>query len=202
MGHIKSSFTIVLILFLLTNINAQDQNNENSTNYNFKFAAKGGVNFSRAFGDIGNSESFLLDFHIGGIIKTPTFLNFDIQAEPQFSRIGSKANGKSLRVYTFLDIPILAQYKFLNKFSVEAGPKMAFTLSQKQRQSSGDLESVNRLKPITFGLTGGATYNLNSNWFSQFRVNYWFSDIIKKDDGDSEGTSLLLFQLSIGYWIN
>ena len=194
---------ILLILFLSPSIfHAQDDkdSNNSSTNY-FKFAAKAGVNFSKNFGDVGDDESFLTDFNIGAVIKIPTNLSFEIQAEPQISRVGGTQNGKTIRRFTFLDIPVLAQIHLINEWSFEAGPKIAVTLDQRQRRNES-LVSVDRLKTITLGLVAGATYNFDSNWFGQFRINHWFSDIVRKDAGDTEGTSILLFQFSVGYWLN
>ncbi len=181
------------------NIYAQKEKTKNSNELNF--AIKGGLNFSKTFGDVENNNSFLTDFNLGAIVKIPTNLNFGIQVEPQLSRVGSTINGKTNSRFTFFDIPVLAQIHSDKKWSFEAGPKLAVTLDQKQIRQE-QLESVDRLKKITLGLVGGATYNFDNNWFGQFRINHWLSDIVRKDAGDTEGTSIWLFQLSVGYWFN
>lgn len=200
----KQAFIITLFAFICSfcTFGQGQENSEKLVSTDLKFGVKAGANFSRAFGDIGSNESFLLDFNVGGIVRIPTSLIINIQIEPQLSRVGASRDSKVLRRYTFLDIPVVAQFSPIDNLSFEAGPKMAVTLDQKQRQQSGDLETVDRLKAVTLGATGGTTYNFDDNWFGQFRISYWFSDIIRKDGGDSEGTSLLLFQLSVGYWLN
>lgn len=198
------SIKILSVLFFLNSYNfyAQEDNaNNNQSTSTFKFAAKAGINFSKNFGDVEDDEAFLTDFNIGAVIQVPTNLGFGIQVEPQISRVGGTQNGEVVKRFTFLDIPVLAQLYTVKNWSFEAGPKIAVTLDQKQRLQE-ELESVDRLKQITLGIVAGATYNFDSNWFGQFRINHWFSDIIRKDAGDTEGTSILLFQFSVGYWFN
>lgn len=197
------AFIFALIFLSICNINiyAQKEKTKTSNSNTSNFALKGGLNFSKTFGDVESNNSFLTDFNIGAIVKIPTNFNFGIQIEPQLSRVGSKANGKTNSRFTFLDIPILAQIHSEKKWSFEAGPKLAVTLDQKQIRQE-QLESVDRLKRIIPGLVGGVTYNFDSNWFGQFRINHWLSDIVRKDAGDTEGTSIWLFQFSIGYWFN
>ncbi|WP_298900552.1 porin family protein [uncultured Psychroserpens sp.] len=197
-------FTSVLIIILFWSTSTYGQNDtidKDTSTSQFNIAINGGLNLSNNYGDVESSESFLADFHIGAIIKVPTGLNFGIQVEPQFSRIGSAIDGKTIKRFTILDIPILAQVYAVDHWSFEAGPKIAITLDQKQRRNE-ELETVDRLKTVIPGVVAGATYNFNKNWFGQFRANYAFTDVIKKDAGDTEGTSILLFQLSLGYWFN
>ncbi|WP_411893374.1 porin family protein [Winogradskyella sp. A2] len=194
--------TLLILILSSSLLYAQeDKISSNSSTSKFKFAAKAGVNFSNTFGDVGDNSSFLTDINIGAVVKIPTNLNFGIQAEPQISRIGNRINGETATRFTFLDIPVLAQVYSINDWSFEAGPKVAVTLDQKQRRDE-NLESIDRLKTITLGITAGATYNFDSNWFGQFRINHWFSDIIRADAGDTEGTSILLIQFSVGYWFD
>ncbi|MFD1615630.1 porin family protein [Gelatiniphilus marinus] len=201
MKNLTFIFVLLFTSLGFINIHAQNTDPKNSTIKGFNFAVKGGANFSKTLGDVQENQSFLTDFNIGTVVKIPTGLNFNIQAEPQLSRVGSSRDGKTESRFTFLDIPVLAQIHSSNNWSFEAGPKAAVTLSQKQRRQE-NLETVNRLKKVTLGLVGGATYNFDSNWFGQFRINYWLSDIIRDGAGDNEGTSILLFQFSIGYWFN
>lgn len=199
------SLVLTLALFCQTvSLSQNDDNASTTTENRFRFAAKGGINFSNNLGDVDSRETFLLDFHIGGVVKIPTPLPFDIQIEPQYSRVGSRLGGKTRRRFSFLDLPLLGTITTFNEFSIEAGPKLGITLDQKQRLNAldGELNKVDRLKAVTGGLVAGATYNFKDKLFSQFRVNYTFGDIIRDDAGDNEGTSILLFQLSIGYWLN
>ena len=199
----KTIIRITLLICFVLQTQAQNEDQQDQlTNSDWQFAAKAGLNYSKVNGDIGTNESGLLDFNIGAVINVPTGLKFNVQIEPQISRVGARRDGKTLRRYTFLDVPILLQVFNENDISIEAGPKIALTLDQRQESEDGELVKVDRLKAINLGLAAGATYNFDSNWFGQFRINYWFSDIIKKDVGDTEGTSILLFQLSVGYWFN
>nr|WP_321232190.1 porin family protein [uncultured Psychroserpens sp.] len=195
------SLFLSMLLFCYTHSFSQNDNSNDTPTNPFRFAVKGGINFSNNYGDVESSESFLADFHIGAIVTIPTNLDFNIQVEPQLSRVGSANDGKTIKRFTLFDIPILAQIHTVKNWSFEIGPKMAITLDQKQRRNEA-LETVERLKTITIGFVGGATYNFDDNLFSQFRINYSPSDVIKKDAGDTEGTSILLFQLSVGYWLN
>ena len=196
------TYVLTILLFWSSLIHGQNNTTDNDNKpWSPRVAINGGLNFSNNYGDVDSRESFLADFHIGAIIKIPTNLNFGIQVEPQFSRIGSAIDGKTVKRFTILDIPVLAQLHTIDNWSFEAGPKLAITLDQKQRRNEA-LETVDRLKTVIPGVVAGATYNFDKNWFGQFRANYAFTDVIKKDAGDTEGTSILLFQLSVGYWFN
>ena len=197
----KTLVKTLLLVCLAIQVHAQNDDDKPAKITDWKFAGLAALNFSTVSGDIGDNESGLLDFSIGSVINVPTNLNFNIQIEPQFSRVGSRREGETLRRYTFLDIPVMMQVFKQNKVSIEFGPKVAITLDQKQLVS-GELTKVDRLKPITLGMAAGTTYNFDSNWFGQFRLNIWGSDIIRKDGGDTEGTSVLLFQFGVGYWFN
>lgn len=197
-------FIITTLVLWSTNCFSQNEDTADETlNKSFKFAAKGGLNFSNNFGDVDDDESFLIDFHLGAVVTIPSPFSFNIQTEPQISRVGSVYNGKTAKRFTLLDIPILAQIYTVDEWSFEGGPKIAITVDQKQRNDfDEELQKVDRLKTITMGLVAGATYNFDDKLFGQFRINYSPSDVIRDEAGDNEGTSILLFQLSIGYWLN
>lgn len=202
MKTIHTTFITSLALLCSMFMNSQNEKSKDETSTNaFRFSAIAGLNFSNNYGDVDSDESFLVDFHVGAVINVPTPLNFRIQTEPQLSRVGSTYDGKTVKRFTLFDIPVLAQVYGVDAWSFEAGPKVAITIDQKQRKNE-ELETVNRLKRITLGLVAGATYNFDDNLFGRFRINYSPSDVIRDEAGDNEGTSILLFQLSMGYWFN
>ncbi|WP_299556917.1 porin family protein [Seonamhaeicola sp.] len=196
--------TLLMLALIYTSHAQDDKTSTDSSPNNWHFAIKGGLNYSTRAGIDAPGGGYLTDFHIGSIIEIPTALDFKIQAEPQISRVGETRSGSTSHRMTFLSIPVLATVYSVDNFSFEAGPKFSFLVDERQKTSSSgnDLAKTNRVKTLTFGLTAGASYAIDNNWVGQFRFNYTPSDIIKNNAGDTEGTSIVLFQLAIGYWLN
>jgi len=91
----------------------------------------------------------------------------------------------------------LASTRLIDKVTREFGPIITVKVHEEE-----DGVSRSRYKHVWFGLAAGATYSIDENFFAQARINYKPSDLIKANVGDTEGTSSLVFQLSIGYFFN
>ncbi len=98
---------------------------------NFELGLKGGVNVSNFTG--GNFQDAkaksLVGFHAGAFVSFFLGNNFAIQPEVLFSSQGAKlesATNKSNLEVSYINVPILAKYRFDNGFYIEAGPQIGF----------------------------------------------------------------------------
>jgi hypothetical protein len=99
-----------------------------------QFGIKAGANLSNFMG--GNFDAVekkaLVGFH-GGAFLNFSFAGFAIQPEALISTQGAKIDSVSGSYdwkITYLNVPVMAQYRFPGGFFVEAGPQVGFKLSE------------------------------------------------------------------------
>jgi len=197
------TITVVFAMFFTCIISAQQTGNTNENIFkNWTLGVKAGGNLSSLFGDVGDDDqAFYGHVHFGGVANRNISEEWAIALEPHISVVGRGLSDGFERI-TYFNIPVLAVYQLPDNFTLDGGLhlgiKVAETINRGDGGQLGGLTS-DRYKRIAPGLTIGSTYKINQNWFAQFRVNYKISDVIRDDAGDTEGTSILVFQLSIGY---
>lgn len=159
---------------------------------------KAGINFSNMYGDVGNN-SFLVFPHAGVVVDKALNESITISTEPHLSGEGQNLNGGYDQII-YLNLPVLVKYTVADQVSLDAGLHAGVKITETTKfGTTGEKENRNRFKRIAPGLTGGATYKINSNWFTQARANLKLSDVVRKEGGDSEGSTILTFQISVGY---
>ncbi|HEX7903167.1 MAG TPA: porin family protein [Chitinophagaceae bacterium] len=117
---------IVFVILLLVSAQLYSQT--------FQFGVKAGANISNFTG--GNFDAVkkkaLVGFH-GGTYFRFQFLRFALQGEAMISTQGAKIDSVSGSYdwkLTYINIPVLAQYRFPTGFYVEAGPQVGFKISE------------------------------------------------------------------------
>ncbi len=153
-----------------------------------RFGVKGGLNLSNwAGGDVEDTKS-LVGFHVGGFAEIKIIEKLAIQPELLFSTQGTKIDGGSFfgdfDVKTnYLNIPVLAKYYIVEKFSVEAGPQLGVLLSAKV-----DGEDVkDSFKTVDFGFNLGAGYHFTENVSLNLRYTIGLSPLSDDADIEDEG---------------
>ncbi|MEM7186679.1 MAG: outer membrane beta-barrel protein [Bacteroidota bacterium] len=179
------------------------ENNDSSNDFfkGWRFGLKAGVNFSTMFGDVGDN-SFLFFPHAGAVADKDITEVVTLSTEPHFSGEGQNLNGGYERVI-FFNIPVLVKYNASPELSIDGGLHTGIKIAETTKfGQSGEKRNRNRYKRIAPGITGGATYAIDGNWFTQVRANLKLSDVIRADAGDTEGSTILTLQLSVGYWLD
>ncbi|MEM7103337.1 MAG: porin family protein [Bacteroidota bacterium] len=178
--------------------NAQSDS-ENAGFFNdWQLGARVGINVSNMFGDVGNN-SFLFSVNAGVVGNKSLTDKLGLAVEPHFSIEGQKLNGGYDRI-TYFNIPILVRYQVSDNFSAEGGLKMGIKVIEKTKfGTTGNTLRRNRFKTLAPGIVIGTTYNINENWFAQFRYNIKLKDVVRVGGGDSEGSIIMLFQFCAGY---
>ncbi len=197
----KTVLLIALVFGLICNTFAQDES-ANTGNFfsGLNFAAKAGINFSNMFGDVGNN-SYLFFVHAGAVIDKEVHNQWILSLEPHLSGEGQSLNGGYDRII-YLNLPFLGKYRVVDNFTIGGGIHLGVKVTERTKFSDGDTTNRNRFKRIAPGFTAGATYDVVQDWFVQFRTNLKLSDVVRKDGGDSEGSTILSFQVSIGHRFN
>lgn len=148
--YIMKKIMAIILFFASTTAFAQ----------NFEFGVKGGVNVSNFtgtnWGDV--KEKSLIGFHAGAFVSFFLGNNFAIQPEVLFSSQGAKyesATSKGNLKINYINVPILAKYRFANGFYLEAGPQIGFRESDLKNE--GTVE--NHIKNTDLSLAGGLGFH-------------------------------------------
>jgi opacity protein-like surface antigen len=146
-----------------------------------RFGVKGGLNLSTVVGgDVEDTKS-LVGFHVGGFAEIKVVEKFFIQPELLYSAQGTKFDGPFGEDFdtklNYLNIPVLAKYYIVEKFSVEAGPQLGILLSAKA--DGEDIKDYTR--SVDFGFNVGAGYNFTDNLSIGLRYTIGLSPISDKD---------------------
>jgi opacity protein-like surface antigen len=161
-----------------------------------KFGAKVALNMSNFTGDV-TDNSMKVGFQVGAFANLGVSEKFAVQPELVYSTAGAKFTGGSYDL-NYLNIPVMAQYKVADKFSLEAGPQIGFLMSAKAKiDGFGSVDAKDAFNSTDFGLNLGAGYDVAENMNIGVRYTIGLSNIAK-DSGDSKlGNSNIA--LAFGY---
>ena len=126
----------------------------------FDIGIKGGANISNFTGSSNISEwkaSTLVGFHAGAFLGLYLGDNFSIQPEVLFSTQGAKIdNGTTKDDYklTYINVPVLAKYRFNGGFYIEAGPQIGFNVHSTVAGTSEDFA-----KSTDLAIAGGLGFS-------------------------------------------
>jgi hypothetical protein len=202
--HLMKKCTSLLIVFLVLTLSPLYAQDEAPTPGSFLqgwgFGVKAGINFSTMFGDVGDN-GYLVFPHAGVVIDKDLNDQWRLSTEPQLSGEGQTLNGGYDRII-YLNLPFLGKYRVVDDFSLDGGIHVGVKVTETTKFSNGNTENRNRFKRIAPGFTAGGTYDVDEAWFIQFRTNLKLSDVVRKEGGDSEGSTILSFQVSVGHRFN
>ena len=181
----KLLYLIISLLIAFTyNVNAQDH----------KYGFRMGLNYSDIdFEDDsivpGGGSEARYGFMAGFFAIFSLSETISIQPEIQYSAQGEKFASTSdssgiigqysedpLKI-NLLQVPILINYTFADKFTISAGPQVGFRIWEWER--ADDYETVQ------FSAIGGVGYNITDNWTVNLRASYGITNAI---DADNTGT--------------
>ncbi|HLP65361.1 porin family protein [Flavobacterium sp.] len=163
-----------------------------------KFGAKAGLNLSNVTGDNTDDNKMKVGFQVGAFANIGISEQFAVQPEVLFSTQGNKIDGPgdgSVEL-NYINIPIMAQYKVADKFTLEAGPQIGFLMSAKLKFDGGSIDVKDQINSTDFGIGVGAGYDVAENINLGLRYTIGVSNLNKEGD-DKNANSNLAF--AIGY---
>jgi hypothetical protein len=183
-----------------------------------RLGAKAGVNFSNLGGDVEDADA-RTGFHLGGLVEIPINERFSVQPEVLYSAQGAEFNESgnfggvpyNYSVTTKLDyiqIPVMAKVYLVEGLALEAGPQVAFLVSDKYEydgdlgpfddNGEGDLDEDD-LSSIDVSLGAGVSYRLPMGLFFGARYNFGLSNVNDAADKDDYKIHNNVIQLSAGF---
>ena len=120
-----------------------------------------------------------LGFLAGGFVNLRVSPHSSFQMEMEYIQKGSRINSDSTNMgntylmrFHYLEVPLLYQFTFAKRFSVEAGPAMDVLLGSREESNGMETQSTIPLRNVTlagiFGVSGFITHHLKVN----IRINY------------------------------
>lgn len=173
-----------------------------------------GVNAGLSLFNLSNFEGSSKAGFTGGISATfPVSSNFYIQPEVNYQQQGSKSkenfsseeytsNDKEKLTLGYINVPVLAKYKFpTTRLSVYVGPQAGFLVSAKDHLESVSVDVKDYFKKFDFSGVYGLEYYFPLNTSSSITVNAryqtGFTNVVK----ESEDVSVKNhgFTFTVGY---
>lgn len=183
----KLVFVTVLLSLIAYKSTAQD---------GMRFGAKAGLNVSSLGGDAVYSYDAKLGFHAGGVLEIPFSDKIIIQPEALISLQGSGGFFQDDLNFVYLSIPVVAKYNVWDALYIEAGPQVGLLLSNNlDGNTFGTGQNFDETNGLDLGLTVGAGYRLNENFYFQARFAAGFINAI--EDVTSKNR---VFQVSAVYF--
>ncbi len=138
-----------------------------------------GGDVSQVDGD--NNDGFhKFGYLAGAVVSLRVSPHSSLQMEMGYIQKGSRINADSLSNtgntylmrFHYFEVPLLYQYTFAKRFSIEAGPAMDVVLGSLEESNGIEVQSTVPLRPVTlagiFGVSGFITPHLKAD----FRFNY------------------------------
>ena len=185
----KLMLLAAVAVFGLSNVTAQET----------KFGAKAGVNFASVNGDDVDDFDGRTSFHVGAVARIGISENFAVQPELVYSSQGFTQSFEGVDFtgkLDYINLPILADFTVAEGFSLQAGPQVAFNISDDVEADGGGSESIDA-ESVDFGAAVGAQYRMDEGLFFQARYSLGLSEIVKDFDAKNS-----VISLSVGYFFN
>lgn len=136
----------------------------------FSFGPKTGFNLSKlSFSNDDFKTSFKPGFYIGGFTHYPFAEKMSLQGELLYSSEGTKEKRTSTNISgyitkSYLQVPVLFQYRFYDNLYAEAGVQFGLLLASKEKWGSGNKNDIKKYyKSSDFRLPVGVGYNFKGN---------------------------------------
>lgn len=210
-----NTYKIFIILFLLVaskSVQAQMDDNRDV----LSFGLKAGLNMSNVWDTQG--QDFVADPKYGlaggAFVSLPIGKYLGIQPELMISQKGFQGSGSLLgfsysntRTTTFIDVPLLVQFKPIQYFTLLAGPQFSYLLKEKNVYTFGSNsvqqeEAFNNEDPRNniMGFVIGADININMLVISA-RAAWDFQTNNKNSVSTTPRYKNQLLQLTVGFRI-
>lgn len=156
--------SLCLLMALFTSITVKAQE--------FHFGAKAGLNYAFVSGSDVTDTDPTFKYHAGLLFNYTFAKTLSIQPELLYSVKGYGGDKDELDL-SYVDIPILLKVKFLDIFSVHAGPQFGYLLAADSKFDGETSDVKDNFKDFDLGAAIGAEYEMPLGL--SFGLRYTFS---------------------------
>jgi len=181
------TLTIILLLLLA------------NTLIGHEIGIKAGINVS-SLGKNDNGLEPRIGYLFGAVFITPITGDLHLQSELVYSLQGAKDIdiAERKRNYTYLNLPVMVNALFLDRFMLQIGGQAGLLLSGKIKDPIGDINVTDQLKRIDFGVLVGLGIDLNDRITSTFRYQFGVNNTVKASPSSSTKFQNKVLQISMG----
>lgn len=203
-------FIFITLLFVLTSKQANSQTIllDKSEIY---VGGSGGATGSMVFFNPIVSQSFIMGYNGGIVMRYSTEKNTGLQLEVNYSQRGwSELDKTYSRQMNYLEVPFLSHFYLGNKNRVilNLGPKLSYLLDEKALINTQNSNADQRVLPANskfdYGISAGLGYNLKlpraGVYQFEVRAYYGLADIMPNEQSDYfNNSNHINVALNIGY---
>ncbi|MFI5155479.1 MAG: porin family protein [Chitinophagales bacterium] len=167
-----------------------------------QFGVKAGANFATLTGTGTDGAKTKVDFNGGGFAHIPLFNSFFLQPELVYSGQGAKGtqNETDFTVnQSYLNVPVLFQYRHSSGLFAETGPQIGFLLAANVKSGSMSEDIKSSYKSTDFSWAFGLGYMIPSiSAGIDVRYNLGLTDIAAQEVS-GQTTKNSVFQVGLFY---
>lgn len=171
----RLSLGLLLAIFSTLSLNAQE----------FHFGVKAGANYAFVSGSDIKDVDPTFKYHAGLLFNYTFAKTVAIQPELLYSVKGYGGDKDELDL-SYVDIPVLLKIKFLDIFSVHAGPQFGYLLAADSKFDGESTDVKDNFKDFDLGAAVGAEYEMPLGL--SFGLRYSFSITSIGEDYESVTT--------------
>ncbi len=178
---------LFLLLILITSL---------GWSQNVSWGVKAGGNFATLTNNSAFENRFGLNF--GAVADIEFSPKWGFQPELFYSAQGYEGdfNGQDVTArIDYFNLPILAQFKVTDGFSLQAGPQLGINVRSEQEVEDQEPTNLN-VTDIDFGVVIGVQVFLDDSFFIQGRYNAGLNEVLITGDNMNS-----VFSISLGFMI-
>ncbi len=164
---------------------------------------KAGINVS-SLGKNDNGLESKIGYLFGVVFLTPITENLELQSELVYSLQGAKDINisESKRNYTYLNLPVMVNVLFRDRFMLQIGGQTGLLLSGKIKDPIDNSNITNLLKRVDFAVIIGLGIDLNDRITSTLRYQFGVNNTVKASPSATTKFQNKVLQISMGIKLN
>ncbi len=181
------TLALILLLLIVTSLTGQE------------LGIKAGINVS-SLGKSNNGLESKIGYLFGAFFLTPITGDLALQSELVYSLQGARDTTitERKRNYTYLNLPVMVNALFLDRYMLQIGGQVGLLLSGKIKDPIGGINVTDQLKRIDFGVIIGLGIDLNDRITSTLRYQFGVNNTVKASPGSTTKFQNKVLQISMG----
>lgn len=169
---------------------------------NVNVGAHGALNLGTWWGDDTENIAWGVGFFAGATVKVGINDMFSVVPEAGIEMRSIDGDGATFTTIN-LDIPLMLRFNPIRRFFLEAGPTLAFVLSDDisdcdNQETEDVMKSLFKANTFEFGLAFGAGFSVTQRLDLNFRFNFALTDTF--DDTVDFDAANFRFAWGVTYW--
>ena len=181
------TLALILLLLIVTTLTGQE------------LGIKAGINVS-SLGKSNNGLESKIGYLFGAFFLTPITGDLALQSELVYSLQGARDTTitERKRNYTYLNLPVMVNALFLDRYMLQIGGQVGLLLSGKIKDPIGGINVTDQLKRIDFGVIIGLGIDLSERITSTLRYQFGMNNTVKASPGSNTKFQNKVLQISMG----